>query len=194
MKIELHITCHALHNDEIEIFEDFCYTINAKPIVILLRQGVCVQQPMISKLLDCSTREELRQEVNFIIKAFRKNDYEIIRVKMEVPPWECENAIRMFRKEEDNYFEWHGKIHLEDEIQIVPLLAKCSGHLSRNILKKNPRAKFITIRDYTTKESIMDKISSLKKGLLKRKISLIKEELEYCVFDSNISLDNGWIE
>lgn len=194
MKIELHITCHSLRLDEIEVFEGFCHSIECKPIVILLAEGEHQQQPMISKLLDCSTKKELKKEVAFIIEKFESNGYKPVRVKMEVPPWERKNAVAMMGKDKGNYFEWHGKINIEAEQKIDSLLAECMGHLSKNVLKKNPLTKFITIRDYTAEQSITRKVNHLKRALLNNNISLIKEELEYCIFDSNISLDKGWIQ
>jgi len=193
LKIELHITINKLGNNEIESFEEFCHSINAKPIIILLSTGENAQQPMISKMITCCNKHELEKEVESIKRQFKSNRYEITRIKMEVAPWDSKEAKKLFVVDSDNYYEWHGKIRIDSEKYAASLIHNLGGHISRNVLKSDPNSKFITIRDYGTEEDINYKIDRLKNGLNQNNVEIIKEELEYCIFDSNVSLDKGWI-
>ena len=193
IKIELHITCNALTSNQIETFENFCYSIDSKPIVILLSSGENKQQPMISKIISCKDKNDIKKELDFIKSKFKANGYRITRIKMEVAPWDIMEAEQMFNRKKENYFEWHGKINIENEKNATLAISEFGGHISRNVLKKNPNFKLVTIRDYGTEQDIKEKIIKLKKGLDQIGINFIKEELEYCIFDSNVSLDKGWI-
>lgn len=193
INIELHITCNTLTNDKIESFEKFCYSIKAKPIIILLSKGENKQQPMISKIITCENKGDLKNEIDLIENKFIANGYQITRVKMEVAPWDIKKAENIIDDNSENYFEWHGKFRLENENKAALIISNCGGHISKNVLKRDPNSKFITIREYGTEKVIKQKITKLKRELSKINIDIIKEELEYCIFDSNVSLDKGWI-
>lgn len=193
LDIELHITCHSLSNDKLPAFERFCHSINAKPIVILLSNGENIQQPMISKIVTCLDKNGLEKELNCIKRQFIQNGYGVVRVKMEVAPWDVEKATELFGTNEGNYFEWHGKIKLENEEEARAIILDSGGRISRNVLKKDPHSKFITIRHYGSLVGIKRKIHELKSGLNQNGIGIIKEELEYCIHDSNVALDKDWI-
>ena len=115
MNVELHITSNALTNNELGLFEEFCHSIKAKPIIIELSKGENKQQPMISKVIACLNKESLKKEVATLVNNFKSNGYEVKRIKMEVAPWDKINAEKIFGKNSSNYFEWHGKIRIEIE-------------------------------------------------------------------------------
>ncbi|MEO1517452.1 MAG: hypothetical protein AAFV95_20685 [Bacteroidota bacterium] len=192
-KIEVHITCQQMTTDEIGAFESFCQSVDAKPIVILLPKGEHTQQPMISKIINCDSKEALAKKTRQLKNQFDTNGYEIVRVKMEVAPWDRDKAEHLFETGPDNYYEWHGRVQLEKEETIRAIVKQLGGHLSRNALKRDPKAKLITIREYGSEEMIKSRIHHLKTGLQQHGIEFAKEELEYCVYDSNVNLDKGWI-
>ena len=193
MTIELHLTSSPLASQAISAFEQFCSSIQAKPIVIVLPQGQQQQQPMISKVVNCASKLELKQELKGLQEAFAEQGYSISRVKLEIPPWERKQAQDFVEEGQQPYFEWHGKIQVEQEEQVGALIQKYGGRLSQNVLKRDPKAKFITLREYGTEEAIQQRIAAIKAQLTTLGIVLLKEELEYCIFDSNIAVDKGWI-
>ena len=130
LNVELHITCNTLNNYEIKSFEEFCHSINAKPIIILLSKGESTQQPMISKIIKCLNRNDLNTEVGYIVKQFESNAYQVTRIKMEVAPWDIEQAKKIVNSDNENYFEWHGKIKVEDEKNAASIITKLGGHIS----------------------------------------------------------------
>lgn len=193
MTIELHLTSSPLPDQAIPAFEEFCTSIQAKPIVIVLPQGQQQQQPMISKVVTCATKVELRKELEDLKQVFKEQGYAITRVKLEVPPWERAAAVEWVEQGEQQYFEWHGKILVEQEEHVGVVVQNYGARLSKNVLKKDPQAKFITLREYGSEEAIQRNIAAVKAQLAALGVVLLKEELEYCIFDSNTTLDKGWI-
>lgn len=190
---ELHISTKDLLENQIQGFELFCESIEAKPILIELSEGQFYRQPMISKVINCENKEALEREVSLVYEAFNTANFPVVRVKIEVPFWDKKRTENYYSNSEENYFEWHGKIIFSKPKRLAEICKKYEGHLSKNSLKKDPDKKFITLRDYGEEVSIQKRIEGLKKELQKQKIQLIKEELEYCIFDSNVQLDKGWI-
>ena len=191
---ELHLTTNFLDLNGISRFEKFCEVIQAKPIVIQLPKGQFQQQPMISKVIQVPTEKVLIEKVEFLQKQFIHNRFEIKRTKIEIPIWEKPKTISFFKNQSCQYYEWHGKIKIENEELIQNIINKYDGRLSRNSLKKDIHSKFITLRDYSNSEiNIVNNINKLKAELLKNELILSKEELEFCIFDSNEKLDKGWI-
>lgn len=190
---ELHLTTHDLREDEILDFERFCEKIEAKPILIELSKGTFYRQPMISKILKCNSENELKAKVKELKNEFLISGFEVIRTKIEVPFWHQKNATDFFKTESKTYFEWHGKVELSNEDLTRKIAGKFGGRLSRNVLKNDASTKFITLREYESGERITSNITELKGELIKNGIRLVKEELEFCIFDSNELLDKGWI-
>lgn len=191
---ELHLTTNFLNLNQIKLFEDFCDTIQAKSIVIQLPKGQFQQQPMISKIIKVPTEKSLLETVQLLKEQFIKNDFEVKRTKIEIPIWEKPKTINFFKNQSCQYYEWHGKVRVDNENSLQHIIQKYDGRLSRNSLKKDIHSKFITLRDYSDSEiNIIQNINNLKAELLKNGINLIKEELEFCIFDSNELLDKGWI-
>ena len=191
---ELHLTTNALNLNQIKEFEMFCDTIQAKPIIIQLPEGQFQQQPMISKIIKAPTEKSLLKIVELLKNQFLGNGFEVKRTKIEVPIWEKAQIINFFNNQSCQYYEWHGKIQIEKAKLIQNIIQKYNGKLSRNSLKKDIHSKFITLRDYSDSEiNIVENINKLKIELLKNGIFLMKEELEFCIFDSNELLDKDWL-
>ncbi len=190
---EIHITTKDLQADQIHQFESFCHSIAAKPILIELSKGKYYRQPMISKVLQCKDPTQLATAVSEIKNDFLSHGYPILRTKIEVPMWQQKGMTGYFQDLSKTYFEWHGKVKLSKEALIYQICEKHSARLSRNVLKNDSTTKFITIRDYSTEANTQRRIERLKQNLLEHQIRIVKEEFEFCIFDSNESLDKDWI-
>ncbi len=190
---EIHITTSDITEDQIHQFEVFCHSIEAKPILIELSKGKFYRQPMISKVLKCKDKPSLEKLVTNLKSNFLTNGYEVVRTKIEVPPWHRKFVANYYQKESHTYYEWHGKVRLSNEPLISEICEKFDARLSRNTLKNDTTTKFITIRDYGNEQAANTRIESLKKQLTEHQITIIKEEFEFCIFDSNESLDKDWI-
>lgn len=190
---EIHITTSALSEDEIPKFIEFSQSIDAKPIVIELPVGEQAQQPMISKVYKNISKEELHAKIGELKEKFEQENFEITRVKIEVPLNSMEEGKAAFPDFKGRYFEWHGKV-MFDDLEALKMFAKKYDHvhLSKNNLKGASNNRFLTIRNYHKLEYFTNQVESIKRELRGGDFKLIKEEFEYCVFDSNKKVDRGW--
>ncbi len=190
---EVHITTKTLIETEIPAFEQFCISINAKPIIIELSKGATAQQPMISKVFNCENGQDIHGEIQELVQLFEAANYPISRVKIEVPLEMAELATGIFPEKKGTYFEWHGKLTISNLEVIQQICKKENAHLSKNALKKDVHSKFITIRDYSSAKAIRNRVNELTKSIETVNHYFKKEEFEYCIYDSNENLDQGWI-
>ncbi len=190
---EIHITTSDIREAEISKFESFCHSIDAKPIIIELSEGKFHKQPMISKVIKCYNEKGLISEVERLIDCFKNENYPVLRTKIEIPLENEKDCTHFFQKDTIKYFEWHGKIVSSELDTVSKICSVYQAKLSANALKNDTRRRFITIRDFESSESIKSRIETLKVELSKINISIEKEEAEYCIYDSNKELDQGWI-
>lgn len=190
---EIHISTSPLLEAEIFGFINFCRKISVKPIIIQLDEGEVSQQPMISKTIKNTDNLKLHTEIENLKKLFLNNNYEITRLKVEVSLDSKEDGIKAFPDYKGRYFEWHGKVRFSNLDHLKEVVEKWKGRISRNSLKSEPDLRFITLRGYKNQGYFTRDVDSIKTVLKRENIPLIKDEYEYCVFDSNKSLDKGWI-
>ncbi len=189
---EIHITTTELDETLIEEFVAFCATIEAKPIVIELPVGQQMQQPMISKVVKLEDPQEIHPIIAELESAFVAAGFPVERVKVEVPlPHEKEGrtAFPNFR---GGYYEWHGKVKVSFFENLKRLLQYPSAHLSSNSLKGQQYSRLITLRETSSALIFKNKIESLTKKLTAHDYPLLKAEAEYCCYDSNKNIDQGW--
>jgi hypothetical protein len=190
---EVHLTTRNLSEVELQAFESFCAYIGAKPLVIELSNGEHYRQPMISKVFRCDHPSQIYTHVDELTAAFKQADFPITRVKIEVPLEIIREVKDLFPDFTQTYFEWHGK--LQDD-RLDALWRKCAAHnahLSRNALKNDPHRRFVTVRDYESLTVFKERVQELKAALQEENWIFSKEEFEYCIYDSNVALDKGWI-
>lgn len=191
---EIHITTTALDEPQLTGFVDFCSSIEAKPILIELPEGQQRQQPMISKVVELEDPQAIHPVLAALVAAFKAGGYPVERVKVEVPVAHKKAGTAAFPDFRGGYFEWHGKIEHPEPETLTGQASYMGCRLSRNALKSSPGTRLITHRGFGTRPSFEAKIEQVKSWLDKAAIPLIKEEAEYCVYDSNKSLDKKWLD
>ncbi len=191
---EVHITVNTLEDKAIPAFESFCESIHAKPIIIELEEGKNRQQPMMSKVYKDISNEEFQQEINLLVDTFKAANYSVTRVKVEVPLKYIDEGEACFPDYKGRYYEWHGKVTYTDLQELKHLASINQAHLSNNSLKGEHNTRFLTVRTYGTKKAFKNTVKRLKQNLKSYKYNFIKEEYEYCAYDSNKSLDKGWCD
>jgi hypothetical protein len=108
------------------------------------------------------------------------------RLKVEVPAdWDGEGGV---------YYEWHGKIGYVPGEALSRVCEKHGVHLSRNALKGEGETRFVTLREYGGREVFEMRVRELVADLGREGWPVIKEVSEFCVYDSNVLLDKGWLE
>lgn len=192
---EVHITTNPIEESEILKFKKFCDLINAKPILIELPEGAVKQQPMISIVFKDIEQGTLKAKIKKLEASFIDHGYSVVRTKVEVPLAFMNEGAKEYPDYKGQYFEWHGKVEFEDLNLLKNMLIRTpKAHLSANALKNQPNRRFVTVRSYGTKSIFQNQVRSIKYNITNAPFQLIKDEYEYCIYDSNKAIDNGWID
>jgi hypothetical protein len=186
---EVHLTIEGLQKDSIPHFEVFCKKHGGKAILIELFRGDHVEQPMFTKVYHSDMLQKVRSAISSISSALEKEGFRINRTKIEVPA----NEHKKFTVSPSRYFEWHGKIKLERKTELLQLCDRYSVHLSNNALQHQQAYRFVTLREYGTKETFDQRIHLLLLELESGGWQLLKKQSEFCIHDTNSSLDKGWL-
>lgn len=186
MNYEIHIT---LEVPDIEIFKEDCKEIGIKPILIETQnynkeQGVQIMTSSQHK------GNNYTNTLNFLCNGLFK--YKILRKKVEIQPLAKKNKDHL-------YYESHLRLVLPKnyDLNIVQKLCKDNDfHCSKNLFKTDNDNiyQMITYRGYNIKLQIFQKkIWKIISELQNLKINFDKVEIEECIYDTNIGIDNSWL-
>lgn len=181
----MHITVDLSH-DNADRFYSFCKKEGIKSILIDTGESL---QPMTSQKFVFN--EDYVRSANKAFKIIDEN-FNVIRTKVEIEP---------FNKKFDSfvYYESHIRLVLDKQFDDTPvrrLCRKLNFHMSKNLLKSTDEADYqmITYRKSTGNLSAFKKhITAMIANLNVMDISYDKIEIEECIYDSNESLDNKWL-
>ncbi|WP_291721687.1 hypothetical protein [Bernardetia sp.] len=199
---EAHITLKNT-NQNIEDFKEFCNENKAKPIFIELERGD-VQKQLMTSSLHNGNFNEIKKEVEQLAAKMKQKNYEVSRVKIEAHPENTGIPMTksdILKSQLENYFEAHYKIILpvfsQAKENLLSLVEKHAAHLSKNAFKKrknHSEERFVTKRMYNVgKTEAYQSFEELHKTLKENNYQIDKKIVEYCVFDSNVSVDNNWL-
>ncbi|MBI4852432.1 MAG: hypothetical protein HY819_11615 [Acidobacteria bacterium] len=199
---ESHITIQLNNQTALSLFRSVCEELKVKCSLIELPNGINRFQPMTS-LYHQGSFESVLKEVNGLAQSLTQEGFKVIRVKIEAlinnlnVPITDEQA----KKFPNNYFEFHLLVTLsseKDKERLKNLCTQNNAHLSQNAFKKTLyglNQHFVTMRLYNIgKTNAKAEFSKLIEMLKKENFSLSNKLQEYIVYDSNISLDQGWVE
>lgn len=187
---QFHVTTSALLETQKDVYVSVCQRCNVKPVFILLPKGQYMQQPMFTARIQSKNFSEAYCKIEGILKEF--SDFPPIRIKAEVDAKNAHFFTNEATPQWQPYFEWHCKIQFVNTTVTKSLAVEHQAHLSENCLEEGK--KFLTIRDYGSKEQFLEKTARLSKALQENDIPIIKEKFEYCIYDSKLELDSGWAE
>lgn len=193
MEYEIHITVADFKKEKKQQFIDFCLSEKVKPVIIILDQGNYIVQPMMTWDIYKENFEDAMTAMNGLVKKFKMNGFDVLRKKVEVSPKETTYFENPLMEKGKPYYEWHGKIEVDDLEKVKILMNDKGGHISKNSLSKNGKSRFITMRDYTSAESYYKRVDMIIETLQKNNIELLEEEYELCIYDTREELDNGWV-
>ena len=210
-----------MFDEMIDRFKRECSIVGVKPIVIDLEinDGSIIKDVMTSSKFFGDNRTAY-EESNRIVTELKNRGYDVVRNKIETVPWHPAAPVISTGKEIPNgcYFESHIGIIIspeekEDLNELVDFLndsiCEFSGtaKLSRNFFKKSESGKFVNMLTYRSNkvsykefESEVRYIEKIISGendwsLLSnfKKFDYEKVELEYAVYDTNVTHDAKWI-
>lgn len=189
---EIHITTNDLSTKRQKEFINFCNSIEAKPILIELLKGKFIKQPMFSKIIESDSIVNVLSISNGIAEKMSNQNFLAKRLKIEVPSGMSE-LFKNYNLDFEKYFEWHCKINYKQKDKLLNLCREHKTHLSLNSLRNESDIRFITLREFGNKSKFEERITNLLNDLKLGKWTLLKQQSEYCVYDNNIFLDNGWL-
>lgn len=189
---EIHLTTGDLPQDREQEFSAYCQSVGGKALLIELSRGLHTQQPMLSTIIYADSLEAVLSEANKLSSGLKQHNFKSKRLKIEIPAFHADryaDSPSAFER----YFEWHGKISYTDVDLIERLCQKHKVHLSANALKNAPGSRFITLREYGSKARFEERIQRLLKDFEMEKLTINKQQAEYCIYDNNSRLDEGWL-
>jgi hypothetical protein len=202
-EFEVHMTVGLSGQRRLECFQDWCRVHQCKCVHILLARGEHVDQPMATWRRSHASLTVVLAEARHIASELQKASFFVVRVKVEADmlnqnvPQLDEDAIE---HPASNYFEHHIKLLRDRAAPCDRLLEVCverHAHLSRNAWREPDQGKeerFVTSRYYRVGRASSDRqLRQLLGSLNEIDEQVIEVESEYCVYDSNLDLDRGWL-
>jgi NTP pyrophosphatase (non-canonical NTP hydrolase) len=195
-------------------FKDVCSKIGVKPIVIDLEinDGSIIKDIMTSSKHFGDNRSAY-EESERICSELRKYGYKVLRNKIESVPWHPAAPVISNGKEIPNgcYFEAHIGVTIypgqKNELNDFVKSTLTDGHLielsgtaklSQNFFKKSKDgSKFVNMLTYRSNMCGSPKfkleVEGIKHLLQEEGFEFEKVEVEYAVYDTNVTHDAKWI-
>ncbi|THA38168.1 hypothetical protein [Streptomyces sp. A1547] len=183
---ETHVTVRCPDPAELARLEAWAGGRGLKVTHILLARGRMVSQPMLT-LRDRGGHEAL-------VPRLRAAGFDPVRVKVETVPWTTDRP-----GPGGGYFEHHLKLLLPadfDRPALEALVTPHGAHLSwnaRRILAGGAHERFVTQRWRGTAAGATAAGDALAAALGSTGYEIRSEEREFVLYDSNLSVDDGWI-
>lgn len=187
---EIHLTVTLPDDTSIQSFEALCRELDAKPLVIELARGQHTRQPMLSKTIATNGLTASIEYANNMAEKLVTAGYAVTRTKIEIP---ADDAVLPPPAEFEPYFEWHGKIEYTNVAKLLGLCTEHKAHLSLNALKNETGYRFITLREFGSKQVFELRIAGLLAALQLGGWTTGKQQREYCLYDNHTALDAGWL-
>ena len=223
LPFEIHVTVEAdSFLESISEFKEDCKDIGVKPIVIDLEinDGSILKDVMTSSKFFGDNRTAY-EESERIVKSLRDKGYKVVRNKIESVPWhpaapqEIDKDHPLWHGESipnGCYFESHIGVSIypdqKEDLETFIRSTLTNGHLielsgtaklSQNFFKKsNDGSRFVNMLTYRSNVCGRPKFELEVKGiqqLLKEEgFDFEKVEVEYAVYDTNVTHDAKWIK
>ncbi|MFE6846328.1 hypothetical protein [Streptomyces sp. NPDC057686] len=183
---ETHVTVRCPDPGELARLEAWAGGRGLKVTHILLARGRMVSQPMLT-LRDRTGHETL-------VPRLRAAGFDPVRVKVETVPWTTDRP-----GPGGGYFEHHLKLLLPadfDRGALESLVVPHGAHLSwnaRRVLAGGAHERFVTQRWRGTAAGATAACDALAAALGSAGYEIRSEEREFVLYDSDLSVDDGWI-
>jgi uncharacterized protein (TIGR02996 family) len=202
-QFEVHLTARADGPAAVERFAGWCRDRGFKCVRIVLSRGDCVEQPMATWRLAGTALPVVLAEAERYAADAAACGFTVTRVKIEAGPHNGEVPATDADAADHPpgcYFESHVKLRLPAAAPLDALLAVCgrhAAHLSRNAFRDGGewQERFVTQRAYQSGWQMAEGrlehlLADLEDHLGE---TVVDRESEFCVYDSNLSLDAGWL-
>lgn len=200
---ETHLTLALDPAHPIDTLRAFAEQVSLKFTHILLDNGQTPSQPMLTRHAPGPLSLELA-EVAKLTRALADRKFDVTRVKIEIAadnPCVPQSIDQARASAPDRYFEHHIKLLLGQRTEMTvlqDLARRHDAHLSRNALRTRDdgqQERFLTQRWYqVNRPTARLHLDALLNELAQRNYQIIDIEEEYVIYDSNQSIDAGWID
>jgi hypothetical protein len=202
-EFETHITIRGNDRIEIDRLQKWCTDRDFKFLYILLDRGETMYQPMLTRRGRGGSTGELKIAQN-LSQTLIAEGFEVIRIKIEAAPGNQgvpTSDVEALAHHSTRYFEHHIKLSIEPTTDLLPLqklTQKHSAHLSRNALQirhDGCQERFVTQRCMNIGQiEARKQLQILVNAIEDLGYQPIDIEEEFVVYDSNLTLDRGWIK
>ncbi|MBF9220241.1 hypothetical protein [Hymenobacter ruricola] len=193
LPVEFHLTTAPLTPNGLAGFEALCQRVGGKALLIELARGQHCQQPMLSLVKTDIAPATALVEARKLAEQFGDGGYSVLRLKLEVPAWGAAWARLAQLATGGTYYEWHGRVWYEREAELRAWCEQHAVHLSSNALRHRPDTRFVTLREFGPVAQFAARVAAVQDGLAANGWNVAKQQAEFCFFDSQISLDAGWL-
>jgi hypothetical protein len=197
---EIHVTVAPLTDSKIKAFQAICREHRLKPIMIEF-SNVSVQPMTCSR--HSGNLQGAHSEANRLATLLEAYGFHVNRIKIEAAPTNsCVPQTDTDAQKASNtcYFEHHLKFRLEQTepgFELTEVCSRFGAHLSRNAFKHfkdGIREQFVTLRAHGIGfEAAQGQALELTLAIEQLGYPVIASVSEYCVFDSNLELDDAWV-
>ena len=215
LPFEIHVTVEAnSFLESISEFKEDCKDIGVKPIVIDLEinDGSILKDVMTSSKFFGDNRTAY-EESERIVKSLRDKGYKVVRNKIESVPWHPAAPVMSRGEVIPNgcYFESHIGVTIypdqKEDLETFIRSTLTNGHLielsgtaklSQNFFKKsNDGSRFVNMLTYRSNMCGRPKfeleVKVIQQLLKEEGFDFEKVEVEYAVYDTNVTHDAKWI-
>jgi len=198
----------------VDDFKKQCQYLGVKPIVIELQLENGTLEDVMTSSKHFGDNRSAYEESERITNELTKMGYRVVRKKIETVPWHSAAPIidGILPIPNDCYFESHiGVVITPDEKQELDSFVEGlntgiedtgSGgvaKLSQNFFKKSKDgSKFVNMITYRNNlcgyETFKDEVELIKESLVSSGFNYEKVEVEYAIYDTNITHDDVWLK
>ena len=204
-EFETHVTvdCDEMGFARLESWAAQAASDGIKLTHILLGRGRVRSQPMLT-LTGTGTLPDQRDLAAAIVRDLTSSGLRPIRVKIEAAPWNSDvpqDGAAALQLGQEFYFEHHVKLALSkgaDLEALAALVIPHSAHLSWNARRTSPTGggeRFATQRCHNVGlPEAGTRLDRMCDELREHGYQILSTVQEFVVFDSDVTLDAGWIE
>ncbi|WP_020474095.1 hypothetical protein [Zavarzinella formosa] len=202
-EFETHLTIRAEDTRNVDAARAWAARHRLKFLHIVLERGNVPSQPMLTRRASGLVSEQMHAATE-LSRRLLADGIEVTRVKIEAAPWNRgvpQSDTEAVESHSGKYFEHHVKLVLEATTDI-PVLARLveghSAHLSRNAFRQRDDGRserFVTQRCFQVGQVASRRsLEQLLAELRTQGYAPLEIEEEFVVHDSNLAVDDGWIE
>ncbi len=211
-ELEMHVTVDC-DRAELARLDRWATAAGIKVTHIVLARGRMTSQPMLT-CTGVGTLATQHRASRELVAALEAAGFKVVRVKIEAAPWASgvpgDDAAAREQAGAGRYFEHHLKVLLEDESRTIEklgtLASRHGAHLSwnaRRMLAAEAASGAMTARQERFVTQRCHGVGASSAALLLRElladvrdagVEILDIEREFVVYDSNTTIDDGWIE